>query len=178
MTEKKPSSKSGIFKKFIIALVLIIVIALGITGVIYYLNYFGPNVTDKHEYLYIHTGASYDEVYKTIRDSDMVKDSTTFNWAAENMKYKSRVKSGKYRLKPGMSNRALINMLASGRQEPVELSFHTMRLQKQFAAYVSKKIEPDSTAILNLLDSASFVKQYGFTTDDVYTMFLPNTYQM
>ena len=77
-----------------------------------------------------------------------------------------------------MSNRALINMLASGTQEPVTLSFHTMRLQKQFAAFVSKKIEPDSTAILNLLDSADFVKQYGFTTDDVYTMFLPNTYQM
>jgi UPF0755 protein len=53
-----------------------------------------------------------------------------------------------------------------------------MRLKEQFAAFVSKKIEPDSTAILNLLDSASFVKQYGFTTDDVFTMFLPNTYQM
>ena len=178
MTEKKASSKSGMFKKFIIALVVLIVLGLGITCVIYYLNYFGPNVTDKHEYLYIHTGADYDDVYKTIRDSDMVKDSTTFNWAAENMKYKSRVKAGRYRLKPGMSNRALINMLASGTQEPVTLSFHTMRLKEQFAVYVSKKIEPDSTAILNLLDSAAFVKQYGFTTDDVFTMFLPNTYQL
>ena len=166
------------FKKFIIALVVLIVLGLGITCVIYYLNYFGPNVTDKHEYLYIHTGADYDDVYKTIRDSDMVKDSTTFNWAAENMKYKSRIKAGRYRLKPGMSNRALINMLASGTQEPVTLSFHTMRLKEQFAVYVSKKIEPDSTAILNLLDSAAFVKQYGFTTDDVFTMFLPNTYQL
>ena len=178
MTEKKASSKSGMFKKFIIALVVLIILGLGITCVIYYLNYFGPNVTDKHEYLYIHTGADYDDVYKTIRDSDMVKDSTTFNWAAENMKYKSRVKAGRYRLKPGMSNRALINMLASGTQEPVTLSFHTMRLKEQFAVYVSKKIEPDSTAILNLLDSAAYVKQFGFTTDDVYTMFLPNTYQM
>jgi UPF0755 protein len=178
MTEKKASSKSGMFKKFIIALVVLIVLGLGITCVIYYLNYFGPNVTDKHEYLYIHTGADYDDVYKTIRDSDMVKDSTTFNWAAENMKYKSRVKAGRYRLKPGMSNRALINMLASGTQEPVTLSFHTMRLKEQFAVFVSKKIEPDSTAILNLLDSAAYVKQFGFTTDDVFTMFLPNTYQL
>jgi UPF0755 protein len=28
------------------------------------------------------------------------------------------------------------------------------------------------------LDSAAYVKQFGFTTDDVYTMFLPNTYQL
>ena len=67
MTEKKAASKGGVFKKFIIALVLIIVIALGVTCVIYYLNYFGPNVTDKHEYLYIHTGATYNDVYDTIR---------------------------------------------------------------------------------------------------------------
>jgi len=178
MAEEKASSKSGIVKKFIIALVLIIVLALGITGVIYYLNYFGPNVTDKQEYLYIHTGATYADVYDTIKEKHMVKDTATFNWAAQNMKYVTRVKPGKYRLKSGMSNRALINMLASGTQEPVTLAFHTMRLKQQFAVFVSKKIEPDSTAILNLLDSAAYVKQFGFTTDDVYTMFLPNTYQL
>jgi UPF0755 protein len=178
MTEKKASSKGGIFKKFIIALVLIIVIALGVTCVIYYLNYFGPNVTDKQEYLYIHTGATYDDVYNNIKDEHIVKDTATFNWAAQNMKYTTRVKAGKYRLTPGMSNRRLINMLASGTQEPVTLSFHTMRLKQNFAAFVGKKIEPDSAAIINLLDSADFVKQYGFTTDDVYTMFLPNTYEL
>jgi len=29
-----------------------------------------------------------------------------------------------------------------------------------------------------LLDSGDFVKQYGFTTDNVYAMFIPNTYQL
>jgi len=177
MAKKEAPSGWRKFKKFIIALIIIIVVALGITCVIYYLNYFGPNVTATEEYLYIHTGASYEDVYKTIRDEGIVKDSTTFNWAALNMKYNLRVKAGKYRLHEGMSNRRLINMLASGTQEPVILAFHTMRLKQQFAGFVSKKLEPDSTAILNLLDSAAFVQQYGFTTDDVYTMFLPNSYQ-
>ena len=177
MAQEKKSSSGG-FKKFIIALVLIIVVALACTGIFYYLRYFGPNVTDKQEYLYIHTGATYDDVYKTIRDEGMVKDSVTFNWAAENMKYTSRVKPGRYHLKSGMSNRRLINMLASGTQEPVTLAFHNLRLKEEFAGFVSKKIEPDSVSILRLLDSANYVKQYGFTTDDIYTMFLPNTYQL
>jgi UPF0755 protein len=176
MDEKKPSS--GIVKKFIIAFVLIVVIALALTGVFYYLRYFGPNVTDKQEYLYIHTGATYDDVYKTIRDEHIVKDTTTFNWAAENMKYVSRVKPGRYHLKSGMSNRKLINMLASGAQEPITLSFHNLRLKEEFAGFVSKKIEPDSTSIIRLLDSSKFVEQYGFTTDNVYAVFLPNTYQL
>lgn len=172
-------TSSGTFKKkFIIALVAIVIIALGLTGVFYYLRYFGPNVTDNQEYLYIHTGATYQDVYKTIVDKKIVKDTTTFDWAAENMRYKNRVKPGRYRLKSGMSNRRLINMLASGTQEPVTLSFHNLRLKEEFAGAVAKKIEPDSAAIIGLLDSAKFLEQYGFNTDNVYVMFIPNTYQL
>lgn len=165
-------------KRFTIALTLIIIIALGLTGYNYYLKYFGPSVTGSREYLYIHTGASFNDVYKTIKEQNIVQDTNTFYWAAKNMNYVNRVKPGRYHLHEGMSNRRLINMLASGTQEPVTLSFHNLRLKEQFAGFVGKKIEPDSSAIINLLDSASFVKQYGFTTENVYTMFLPNTYQL
>jgi UPF0755 protein len=176
MTEKK--SPSGLFKKFIIALVIIGVILLAFTGVNYYYKYFGPNVTGKQQYLYIHTGATYADVIKTIQEQDLVKDTVTFNWAANNMNYAHRVKPGRYRLKEGMGNRALINMLASGTQQPVALEFHGLRQKEQFAGFVAKKIEPDSASIINLLDSASYVAKYGFTTDNVYTMFMPNSYQL
>ena len=165
------------FKKFIIALVVIVVIALAGTGIFYYLRLFGPNVSDKQEFLYIHTGADFDEVYKTIRDQGVVKDTTTFMWAAHNMKYINRVKPGKYRLKPSMSNRNFINMLKAGNQEAVTLSFHNLRLKEQFAGFVSKKLEPDSISFLRLLDSAKFAEEHGFTTDNIYTVFIPNSYQ-
>jgi UPF0755 protein len=175
MEEQK---KSGSVKKYIIALTAVIIIALGLTGVFYYLKYFGANVTDKQEYLYIHTGATYQDVYKTVRDEGIVKDSASFNWAAQNMKYTTRVKPGRYHLVGGMSNRRLINMLASGSQEPVILNFHNLRLKEEFSGFVSKKIEPDSASIIRLLDSTDFLKQYGFTPDNVYAMFIPNTYQV
>jgi len=177
MTTKKASS-GGTFRKFIVAMVIILIIALGFTGLNYYLKYFSPNVTDKQEYLYIHTGSDFNAVYKTIQEQGMVKDTASFYKAAENMNYVSRVKPGRYHLHNGMSNRRLINMLASGTQEPVTLNFHNLRLKEEFAGFVAKKIEPDSTAIIRLLDSSSYVQQYGFTTDNVYTMFLPNSYQL
>ncbi|SHM19493.1 endolytic transglycosylase MltG [Mucilaginibacter sp. OK098] len=177
MTAKKASS-GGTFRKFIVAMVIILIIALGFTGLNYYLKYFSPNVTDKQEYLYIHTGSDFNAVYKTIQEQGMVKDTASFYKAAENMNYVSRVKPGRYHLRNGMSNRKLINMLASGTQEPVTLNFHNLRLKEEFAGFVAKKIEPDSTAIIRLLDSTSFVQQYGFTTDNLYTMFLPNSYQL
>ena len=176
MEQKKKSS--GTSKKLIIAFVAIIIIALGITGVFYYLKFFVPNVTDSEEYLYIHTSATYQDVLKTIQDEHILKDISSFNWAAENMKYSTRVKAGRYHLKSGMSNRRLINMLASGTQEPVTLSFHNLRQKADFSGFVSKKIEPDSASIIRLLDSSQFVEKYGFTTDNVYSMFIPNTYQL
>jgi UPF0755 protein len=173
--QKKPSG--GTFKKFIIALVVIIILSLAGTGIFYYLRYFGPNVSDKKDYLYIHTGSTFNDVYSTIIKDGIVKDTTTFMWAAHNMNYPNRVKPGKYRLTPGMSNRSLINMLKAGNQEPVKLAIHNIRLKEQFAGFLAKKLEPDSVAMLRLLDSTAFVEKYGFTTENVYTMFIPNSYE-
>lgn len=176
MSDQQKSS-GGTVKKFIIALAVIIILSLAGTGIFYYLRYFGPNVTDKQEYLYIHTGDKFPDVYMTMQDQGILKDTTTFMWAAHNMNYVNRVKPGKYRLKSGMSNRALINMLKSGNQEPVTLAFHNLRLKEQFAGSVAKKLEPDSVSMLRLLDSTKFAEQYGFTTDNIYTVFIPNSYQ-
>ncbi|HEK20118.1 endolytic transglycosylase MltG [Mucilaginibacter sp. 44-25] len=164
-------------KKFWIALAVIIVLSLLGTGVFYYLRFFGPNVTDKQQYLYIKTGSNFDDVYKTISSEGIVNDTTSFMQAAHSMKYLN-VKPGKYRLKPGMSNRNFINMLKSGNQEPVNFSFHNIRLKEQFAGLVGKNLEPDSASMLRLLDSAKFAEQYGLTIDNIYTVFIPNTYQI
>ena len=177
MTEEKTLKPRG-NKRIITVLALLIIIIAGLTAGYYYLRYFKSNVTGKQEYLYIHTGATYADVYKTIQDKGIVKDTASFNAAAHSMHYVTRVKAGKYRLHEGMTNRRFINMLAAGNQEAVELSFHNLRLKEDFAGFVSKKIEPDSVSILRLLDSDQFLQKYGFTRDNVYSMFIPNTYQL
>src|SRR5476651_43912 len=141
----KKNASGGTFKKFIIVLAVIIIVALGGTAWFYYLRLFGANVNDKKEYLYIHTGENYEQVYADLRNEGILIDTTTFNWAAHNMKYVDRVKPGKYRLHDGMSNRRLIRMLELGEQEAVTFSFHNIRLKEQFAGFVGKKLEPDST---------------------------------
>jgi UPF0755 protein len=42
---------------------------------------------------------------------------------------------------------------------------------------VSKKLEADSLSMTKLLDSTEFVQAYGFTPDNVYTLFIPNSYE-
>jgi UPF0755 protein len=175
---QEQTSSPGKSRKFIITLAVIIIIISGAAELFYYSRYFAPNVTGNQEYLFIRTGATYNDVYKTIRDKGIVKDTSSFNSAAQGMHYTTRVKPGRYHMHEGMNNRRLINMLASGAQEAVTLSFHNLRQKTDFAGFVSKKLEADSASILRLLDSSQFVEKYGFTTDNVYSMFIPNTYQV
>ncbi len=177
MTEKTKKGLS-LKAKIITAFVLLVVVLLSITGITYYLRYFGESVTGNEKYLYIKTGSSFDDVYKTIRDKEIVKDSVVFHWAAVNMVYPSVVKPGKYKLTEGMSNRHFINMLKSGNQEPVKLSFRGYRLKEDFAKYISTQLETDSASLVQLLDSTSLISKYGFNRDNIYGMFIPNSYEL
>jgi UPF0755 protein len=109
-------TNTGSFKsKLWITIGILIVLLLGGTAFNYYMTYFSPNVTAKQEYLYISTGSDFDAVYTTIKEGEMVKDTSSFLSAAVNMDYPQKVKAGKYRMTEGMNNRSLINMLKAGK---------------------------------------------------------------
>ena len=170
--------KPSLLKKFLIALGILFVLLLAFTGFNYYFKYYGPNVTDNQDYLYIKTGSGFADVLKTVEQKGIVKDTTTFMQVAYSEKYENRVKPGKYRLHKGMGNKKLIRMLALGEQEPVKIAFQNVRLKETFAGMVGKKLEADSASIIHLLDSTAYLKPFGFTPDDVYVMFMPNSYKM
>ena len=164
--------------KIAIAFAVLVVFILGFTAFNYYLKIFGPNVTNNQEYLYIKTGSNFTDVYKTIRDQKIVRDTTTFLWSAQNMDYPAKVKPGRYRMEKGMSNRKLINMLKAGNQEAVRIAFQNVRLKETFAGMISKKLETDSISIIRLLDSVDYVEKLGFDTNSVYALFIPNSYEI
>ena len=177
MSEKN-NQKPHLLRKFLIALGILLLLLLAFTGFNYYLKYYGPNVTDNQEYLYIKTGSGFTDVLKTIKEKGIVKDTTSFVQVAYSEKYENRVKPGKYRLHDGMGNKKFIRMLALGEQEPVKLSFQNVRLKETFAGMIGKKLEADSASIIHLLDSAAYLKTFGFTPENVYVMFMPNSYTM
>lgn len=174
----KKTNKLSFKAKILLALGVFLIVILTETGISFYLKYFKSNVTGNIEYLYIKTGSDFNDVYANIKSDNVVKDSNSFYNAAQNMEYARKVKAGRYRLTKGMGNRAFINMLKAGNQEAVKISFQNVRLKHTLAGMVSKMIESDSSSISKLLDSTEFVQKYGFNTDNVYTMFIPNSYEI
>src|SRR5690606_38905980 len=99
----------------------------GLVAYRYYTGFFKPNTGNEDQYLYIRTGSSFEEVMASISADGLVTDTATFRWAAEQMDYPRRVKAGKYRFSSRTNNRALINMLGGGFQEPVRIRFDNIR---------------------------------------------------
>ena len=175
MNKKSTKKKSSL--KLILAFIAFILLIGGITTGKYVWRFIGSNVSDKAEYLYIPTGSTYADLQAILKEQALLNDMASFTWAAEKMNFGKKIKPGKYRLSAGMSNRRLINMLKSGNQEPVKLYFQNIRLKENFVGMVSKKLEADSVSMSKLLDSTEFVQAYGFTPDNVYTLFIPNSYE-
>jgi len=172
--ENQKSSKS----KVILALLLAVLVVGGYFGLQFYKTYFAANSTGKEKYLYVRTGYNADDLYREMRLKDMLIDFGSFTKAAGKMGLPPALKPGRYKLSKGMNNRSIINMLKAGNQDPVMLKFQNIRKKENFAAFLSRNLEPDSLTFIQLLDSAALIEKYGFNKDNSYVMFIPNTYEM
>lgn len=168
-------------QKKLLPIIFVILFVLGLIGGYYgymlYQRLMGPNVTDTQQYLYIPTGSNFEDLMKNVADNEIIKDTAGFRWVAEQKEYPSRVKAGKYKLEEGMNNRTLLNLLGAGLQEPVDLRFQNIRLKENFAGHLARQLEPDSAAFSAVLNNDSLAQAYGFTPENIFTMFIPNTYE-
>lgn len=165
-------------KKIISTIVAVIALILIISVFILYKFVFMPNVNTEKFYLYIPTNASYSQVIDSLKVNNVLTDLNSFKKFTSFKKYDTKLKSGKYLLKKGMSNRQIINMLISGNQIPVNLTFNNIRTNQQLAGKLSKQIEIDSIKLIKYLNDESFTKKYNSKPADIKLIFIPNTYKV
>ena len=159
---------------------LLLLLMAGVFGIILYGYFFKPNVTlnnQKYDYLYIPTGSRFEDVFNILKKNKFLTTGSTFEWVSKRKNYPEKVRPGKYRIRDGMSNNELVNLLRSGRQEPVRVTFLNIRRKEDLAGRISRQIEADSLSLIRLLKDGSFLNQYGVTTDNAFVLFIPNTYE-
>lgn len=178
MTKKSPSRFT--FNKILVPVIAISLCVIAYAAYYFYTNLMAANIgseENQQEYLYVPTGSTFNDLIRQLEEKNYVKDIASFKKAAEIMKF-DVVKAGRYRIKADMNNRAFINMLKSGNQEPVQLTFNNLRLKEDFAGYIGSKLEFDSTTLIDLLNNEAFLEKYNSNPQIIYTIFLPNTYQV
>ena len=165
-------------KRIYIILIVCLVLMLG-TATNFSLKLFRSNTNKQFDqgYLYIPTGSNLDDVVAIIKAQQILNNTESFKWVASKMNFKN-IKPGKYKITKGLSNIELVRLLRSGKQEPIKLTFQNIRLKTDFAGYIGKNFEIDSSAFLNMIDSIDLVRQYGFDEETIFCMFIPNTYEL
>lgn len=169
------------FKRWQIITLILATLAICslIVGWHYYTKIFSPNVTTQSQetYLYIKTGATFDDVLKELESKKLLKNIDAFVWVADLKKYSNKVKPGKYLLTSGMNNNELVNLLRSGEQTPVRITFNNIRYTTELAGIISKEIEADSAEIVALLSDADYLKTLDLTPESALLLCVPNTYE-
>ena len=114
-------------------------------GYRFYTKTYNPVVIDPNgKYLYIATGSSFQDVVSGLKESNFITDDTSFEKLAGIKKYKNNVKPGRYRIDKGMSNNDLVNLLRSGVQEEVNITFNNSRTKEKAAGLICRNLEADS----------------------------------
>lgn len=171
MAKKKKKGK-------VIGLIVLAILAVGALVAYKGYNYiYTSNVecTDC-KYVYIPTGADFDDVVSLLQEGKIIKDTGSFKLVAKYMKYANKVKPGKYAITPKMSNKDLIYLLRSGKQTEVKLTLNASSNIKDIAKSIAEDIEADETELYNLLKDKEYLHSLGYTPETVFAMFIPDTY--
>lgn len=151
------------------------IVAIVFVAVIYFKFFTSDTKFDKDEmYVEIPTGSKYEDVEKIL--SPLVKNMSDFELIAKRRSYPENVKAGRFLLKKGMSAFQLVSTMR--RNVPVKLAFNNQERLENLCERLSSQIEPDTTKLLATFRDPEFLQKNGFTKDNVFAMFLPNTYEV
>jgi len=165
-------------KKIILFTLILACILLLAGGLIVYKTIFGNQIhSGKNKYIFIPTGSSYRNVLDTLYSHLDIKNPKLLEWVAVKKKYPELVKPGRYVIDSDMSYVGLINLLRSGRQEPVKVTFNNVRTLNQIAGRVGRQIEADSAQLVNYFSEESNYAKDGFKSENIIALFIPDTYE-
>lgn len=166
--------KTGIRKKLILgSVVCIFAFSLLISKL--HTIYFGPNVV-KSYLLFIREGDTFEKVFSQLRDNGCLTRSTPFRHLARIYDYDTNVRPGAYKLQPGWSSHTLVNILRSGTQTPVMVTFNNIRTREELAGKLARQLQGDSVSFIKLLKNDSVAQKLGFNAQTFPALFIPNTY--
>ncbi len=144
-----------------------------------YSRVFVPNVKldAAHELFYIPSGSDFRYVADRLEETGIFENPKSFEWVAEKKGYDTNVKPGRYKIRNGLSNNELVNMLRSGNQDPVMVVFNNVHTLNHLSGKVAQYLETDSIQLATYLSDSELPAKYGFEDATFTSMFVPETYE-
>lgn len=166
-------------KKIFLTLFYILLAAGFAFTVLLWVIVFRENVrVDAGTRVTIPTGSDFEDLTDTLRSTGVLRSERNFIITSRLKSYGRNVKPGSYMIEPGMSNNNIVNILRSGRQTPVNVTFNNIRTLEELAGRIGGQIEADSASLSAFLGDENNYSADGFDRRTVISVFIPDTYQL
>lgn len=133
----------------------------------------------KEAVIYVRPDTSPDEVYAALINEAGVRRPYSLDRAFRDKKVAEYMQPGRYVIKPSYTSVYVARMLNNCWQTPARLTLSgTMRLKSQIAEKISRQLMIDSAEVIRALNDKAMLSAYGFTPRNVFSLFLPDTYEM
>lgn len=144
----------------------------------YYNDNRRPNFSEEYV-LYVRPETSVDQIVDSLSSGAGMFRPKSLERCFRKLDVASKLKPGRYVVSPSSTSVYVARMLVFGWQTPQNMVLSgTMRSKGSIARKISTQMMVDSASVAQALDSADFLKGYGFTPENVFAMILPDTYQM
>ncbi len=173
-SKKKGEGKAALRIVLIVSAVLLLAAAFRI-----YEDVFAANLRlekDETAYLYIYSNKGFYESLETNNQYKLFKNAKAFARLAALSGWEGSIRPGRYKITAGMGNFALLRLLRSGKQEPLDIRFNYAERKQDLAAYWAQKLEADSNELLALLNNPVLMDSLELDTAAAIALFIPNTY--
>ncbi|WP_034040313.1 endolytic transglycosylase MltG [Wocania ichthyoenteri] len=163
-------------KKILLAIVLIGLAVAAFFAYYVYSTMFSPNTAFNNDTAYVYVKST--DTYNDVREQLMplLKDIDKFDALAEQKKYVSNIKAGRYAIEKDMSNNDIINSIRSNNL-PIKVSFNNQETLEKLAGRVASQIEADSISLLNAMKNKNFLNENNFKEETALGMYIPNSYE-
>lgn len=156
----------------------LLVMAVYIAGWLFMTFVKSPCRNDKTASVYVLPGDTQEQVLQKLTEAGQMKSIRRLKYLLNLMDYKKNIHTGRYDLKPGMSNFKIARNLSSGLQSPVRLTFNNIRTVEDLAGRLSKQLMTDSVTLLNCFQDKGWMNTMNLTPNNYMCIFLPNTYEV
>jgi len=165
-------------KKILIPLIVFSTL-LSTTSVYTYQMLFSPNflINQPDKMIIIEDNTDFKTLTNQLIEDTLLNDIISFSFLSKLMKYSENVKEGNYKVKMNMSNYELISMLRSGNQTPINITFSYSRKINDLAQNISQKLKISEKELMDYIIKNG-LSNYGFDSQNIIGMFLPDTYEV
>lgn len=166
-------------------LVLIVAAVLAVAGAVccfvagrYYVDNKKSNFTEDYV-LYVYGNTTDVQVMDSLKANAGVVRPGSLKRCFDKMNVAGNIKPGRYVISTESPSIYVARMLVFGWQTPQKLTLSgTMRSKGSIAKKISSQMMVDSVSVVTALNDPVFLAGYGFTPENVFALFLPDTYEM